>query len=165
MKVVLIGFMGSGKSTVARELASLLEVGVLDMDAVLEEDLKMTTADFFKEEGEENFRRYETGLAKQLAVESNAVIATGGGVVESSEAMQPLCENASVIYLYIDFQTSVGRVGDTDRPLMKDKDAALVLFNTRQKLYQKYATITIDARIKTPEQLAIEIYQQIGVES
>ncbi|MBP6880909.1 shikimate kinase [Candidatus Saccharibacteria bacterium] len=163
MKIVLTGFMGSGKSTVARELADLLEVGVLDMDAVLEEDLKMTTADFFKEEGEENFRRYEIGLAKQLAIESNAVIATGGGVVESAEAMVPLCENAAVVYLYIDFQTSVARVGDTNRPLMKDKDAASVLFNNRQALYQQYATITIDARVKTPEQIAIEIYQRLGV--
>ena len=165
MKIVLIGFMGSGKTTVARELANLLQVGVLDMDAVLEEDQKMTTADFFKEEGEENFRRYETSLAKQLAIESNAVIATGGGVVESAEAMIPLCKNAVVVYLYIDFDTSVARIGNTDRPLMKDKNAALIRFNNRQALYEQYATITIDARINLPEQIAAEIYQQLGTES
>ena len=164
MKIVLIGFMGSGKSIVARELADLLQIGVLDMDAVLEEDRKITTADFFKQEGEENFRRYETGLAKQLAVESNAVIATGGGVIETTEAMIALSENATVVYLYIDFETSVARVGDTDRPLMKDKDAALIRFKNRQSLYQQYATITIDARVKSPGEIAREIYLQLGVE-
>ena len=163
MKIVLIGFMGSGKSTVARELANLLHVGVLDMDSVLEEDRKMTTADFFKEEGEENFRRYETGLAKQLSLESNAVIATGGGVVESAEAMIPLCENGVVVYLYIDFETSVARVGNTDRPLMQDKQAAVKRFNSRQALYEQYATTTIDARLKSPELLAEEIYEKLGI--
>ena len=81
--IVLIGFMGSGKSTIGKALAQRLNYSFIDSDVLIEDRIKMPISDYFKHYGEEKFRILEEEIISQIALTSEAVIATGGGVVKN----------------------------------------------------------------------------------
>ena len=159
-KVVLIGFMGAGKTETGKLLADFLGVGLIDMDLLAEQEFKMSVADIFREKGEYTFRSYEEGLAKLLHSESNAVISTGGGIVESIDGMAALKQNSFTVYLRCDFETSFSRANGSNRPLLEDKETGRKLYEKRQAMYQQYADFTIDTDHKTPHEVASEIYHK-----
>lgn len=157
MAKVLIGFMGSGKSTVAR----LLDKNFVDMDALLTEELGMPLVDFFASHGEAAFRKRESQLLREL-LSTDQVISTGGGIVVSEVNRQLLADNDQTIFLRADFDTLYDRIAadkENQRPLFisKSKEDFNALFDSRQAWYKEVASQIIDVAGKSPQQIIEEI--------
>jgi shikimate kinase len=103
--IIITGFMGSGKSIVAEELARKLRMEFIDMDRIIEERQGTSTADIFARYGEKYFRAQENKLVKELSQKENIVIATGGGTLLSSDNTRILSQRGQIICLYADSQT------------------------------------------------------------
>ena len=157
MAKVLLGFMGAGKSTIARGL----DPDFVDMDAMLEERLMMSIARFFEEKGEAAFRQVESEVLADL-LKTDLVISTGGGVVVSSRNRELLKENADNIYLKADFETLYQRIAsdkENQRPLFlnNSKEALAAIFNERQAWYEEVASRVVDVARLSPEEIIEEL--------
>lgn len=153
MAKVLIGFMGSGKSTIAKKL----DPHYVDMDTVITDRIGMPIAQFFKEQGEPAFRAIESQVLAEL-LQQEIVLSTGGGVVLSEQNRQLLAQNQPNIYLKADFETLYQRIAaDTanDRPVFEQNSKADLekIFDSRQELYEEVATQTIDVANLSPEEI------------
>lgn len=149
--------MGAGKSTVSR----LLDPDFIDMDDVITEKIGMPIADFFEQEGEEAFRRLESETLANLA-DSQLVLSTGGGVVESMRNREILAQNGDTIYLKADFDTLYKRIEQDKnhlRPLFlnNSRQEFKKIFDRRQAFYEEAANRVIDVSKKTPEQIIEEL--------
>lgn len=122
--IILIGYMGSGKSTVGRKAAKAVEYSFLDTDALIEQEEEMTIAQLFEEKGEAYFREKETETIRQLLTEPKGkIIATGGGLPMREGNAGLLKELGTVIYLKAETDTLLKRLtGDTARPLLQKGD-------------------------------------------
>lgn len=164
MRILLIGFMGAGKSVVGRILARLLGYRFIDLDARIEASLGMRVMDIFRSHGEAYFRLKEAEALKAVLKEQGVVIACGGGVVMSPLAQALILGLPYVVYLETDFASLEKRLKrDTKRPLWKDKAHALELFNRRVPLYRALATHIVKTDGKSPEEVALEIAESIGL--
>lgn len=139
--IVLIGMPSSGKSTVGRALAELLDREFVDSDALLVERLGMPIADFFAQKGEAAFRAQEKEVIAELAKKSSLVIATGGGVILDSENVTHLKQNSCLIFLD---RSPEKLIATADRPLARDREALVALYNRRIGLYRLAADVRID---------------------
>lgn len=156
-RVVLVGFMGSGKSTVAPRLAELLGWAHLDMDPEIERRTGLTVAEIFRERGEPAFRREERALAAQLVERDRLVVAAGGGAFAQPETRALLRQDAATVWLRCDLDTVLARIpGDGSRPLAGSRETIAALFATREPSY-RLADWTFDAARHPPEALAREI--------
>lgn len=154
----LVGFMGSGKTTIGVELAKRLNIQVVDTDQYIEKQTERTIADIFAEEGEEKFRRLETVILKQLPT-NDFLITTGGGLFIKEENRSWMKENGTVIYLHCDIDEIWARLQDDDtRPLLQHQnfEKAKQLYEWRQPFY-KEAHVTIDTTNKPINQICDEI--------
>ncbi len=158
-KIVLIGFMGSGKTLVAPKIAEALGWQVVDMDAeIVEKSPYNTINEIFEHEGEMGFRSCEAECAQDLAESSEVVIATGGGVVTLPENIHYLKQNGLVVWLETALETVKARIGqDSERPLLKLHPDLEKLYADRQRLYTQYA----DCRIKTDGKTPLNVTQEI----
>lgn len=143
MAIVLIGFMGAGKSTVARELAQALDGEPHDSDALLEAQLGHPLAEEFERNGEAAFRAREEALVCELLARAgeDAVVALGGGSVLSERVREALRAHTTVL-LDVDAPTAWERVrdgGGDERPLARDRDAFFALHREREALYADLA--------------------------
>lgn len=157
MARIIIGFMGSGKSTIS----SLLDKDYIDMDALITERIGMSIADFFEKEGEAKFREIESQVLAEL-VDSHHVISTGGGVVINPINREILAKNPETIYLKADFETLYDRIKNDSqnvRPLFvnNSKEAFKAIFDGRRDMYESAATRIIEVTGKTPEEIVEEI--------
>ena len=156
MSVILIGFMGAGKSTVAR----ILSPDYIDLDQTIENQIQMSIADFFRLFGQEDFRQIENEVLK-ASLDMDFVIATGGGIVENPLNLSLLQAQKAVVYLKADFETLWDRIQadkDNVRPLAQNgRAAAEALFEKRQALYEQVADIVVESAGKSPEEIALEI--------
>lgn len=152
MKLVLIGMMGSGKSTIGKALASAIDANFLDMDDMIEIREKKTISKIFETKGEPYFRTLEHLMAKELETASDVVIATGGGVVIQPDTMAALQHNAMVVYLDIPVASITKRIeGDTTRPLLQQtsiQEKLEQVYSDRKDLYKHYADVilTVDGK-------------------
>ena len=157
MAKVLLGFMGAGKSTIARNLAP----DFVDMDTLLEERLGMSIARFFEEEGEVAFRQLEEEVLADL-LKTDKVISTGGGIVISPRNRALLKQNPDNIYLKADFETLYQRISadkDNQRPLFlnNSKEDLAAIFNERQIWYEEVASQIVDVSRLSPEEIIEEL--------
>ncbi|WP_053219221.1 shikimate kinase [Virgibacillus senegalensis] len=158
--VYLIGFMGSGKTSISQLLAEKLMVQGLDTDREIEQKARQTIPEIFEQQGEAAFREQETAILTNMPV-SDAVIATGGGIVESSWNRNWLKENVYVVYLHASFEEIDRRLGvDPSRPLWNKHDKS-ALYEHRLEKYRQTAHSIVKTDGKSPEQVAEEIYQLI----
>ena len=137
--IVITGFMGTGKSVVAKELARKLKMEFIDMDRIIEERQGTSIADIFTRYGEKYFRAQENKLVKELSQKENIVIATGGGTLLSSDNARILSQRGQIICLYADSQTIYNRVKrKNNRPLLNGEnilDKINHLMKERKKIY------------------------------
>jgi shikimate kinase len=118
----LIGFMGSGKSTVGKKLASLLEWSFIDLDNKIEEKTGRTISELFSEYGEESFRKIESEVLRSLKYQTNTVISTGGGTPCFENNIDFMNETGLTMYLKLNPMQLKGRLSESkgERPLIKD---------------------------------------------
>jgi len=157
MAKVLLGFMGAGKSTIARNLAP----DFVDMDTMLEERLGMSIARFFEEKGEAVFRQVEEEVLADL-LKTDKVISTGGGIVISPRNRDLLKQNPENIYLKADFETLYQRISadkDNQRPLFlnNSKEDLATIFDERQIWYEEVASQIVDVSRLSPEEIIEEL--------
>lgn len=154
--IFLIGFMGSGKSTIAKMVSEKTKYPYIEMDQAIEEAEGMKIRDMFASKGEQYFRDKETEFLRHLKDE--VVLSTGGGVILREEN-RVLLQEGTVVYLKAEWETIVERLtGDTDRPLWKGEDSEKKKrFDERLSLYEQAADVVIDVDQKTPEEIAEEV--------
>ena len=157
MAKVLLGFMGSGKTTIARKLDS----DFVDMDALLVDRLGMPIARFFEEKGEAAFRQLEEEVLADL-LKTDKVISTGGGIVISPRNRALLKQNPDNIYLKADFETLYQRISadkDNQRPLFlkNSKEGLAAIFNERQVWYEEVASQIVDVSSLNPDEIIEEL--------
>ena len=139
--VVLVGFMGAGKTTFGREAAGRLGREFLDLDRAIEERAGKAIPELFAERGEAEFRRVEEHAARvALASPEPLVIALGGGAVTSAET-RALLEEAFVVLVEIDLDAAWERVKRSKRPLARDETEFRRLYDTRAPLYREVADV------------------------
>ena len=154
--IALIGFMGAGKTSVARELSRYCghRLTFIDTDAEIEKNACMPVSQIFSQLGEEAFRAFEREFCRTLPLTSaeNSVIATGGGIVENTDNVRILRQHATLIYLRASPERILQNLdADTSRPLLQvqDKLATITaLLSRREPLYRAAAHFIIDTEKK-----------------
>jgi len=162
--IILIGFMGSGKTEVGRRLAERLGYRFVDTDSIIEDKTGKSINEIFNEEGEPYFRKLEKEVIRDLRCVQQYVISTGGGLGANRENLQILKSVGLVIWLKVSPHKVLERVGtQTHRPLLnvKDQRAAIEeLLSLREPIY-KEADLIIDTDNLTPEEVVDRILAYI----
>ena len=164
--IILIGFMGVGKGTVARALVKKSGMFAIDTDDLIESMENRKIKKIFEEEGEPYFRALEkkTALWLENSVK-NTIISTGGGFYKQEN----IKKIGKVVYLKSSFQGILDRINNSPnaesklkkRPLLKNMEEALKLYNSRAKEYEKVAKIIVDVENKDAEDIVKEILGKI----
>ena len=161
-RIVLIGVMGSGKTTVGQKVAARLNWRVIDLDREIEAHTGMSVAQIFERQGESTFRRLEQRLTGQLLSEHNLVFTPGGGWVTHLAAAQ-IPANTAIFWLRVSPEVAVQRVADTQaRPLLAGDplQRARELADQRKETYATMgAPIETDGR--TPDEVAADIVEAV----
>ncbi len=157
--VILIGFMGTGKTSTGKMLAQKLGCAFVDMDAKIEEEAGLTIPEIFERFGEAHFRKLEHELALRLGGRRNAVISTGGGTVKNPANMEALKAGGTVVCLKADIDTVLERTSSRGtRPVLDKEDkgnrrqAVAKLLAEREELY-KVADFAVDTSELSPLQV------------
>ena len=164
--IVLIGFMGCGKSTVGIKLSYRLRRIVEDTDKLIEKKAGKSISDIFKEEGEACFRQMETECLKELLnAKDEKILATGGGLPMREENHALLKQLGCVLYLRISPECVYERLkNDTSRPLLQCEDPLeqiRSLLDKRAPVYEEAADLVVDVDGKDMEQIIAEIVQKL----
>lgn len=164
--VFLIGFMGAGKSTVAKLVAARIGRPLVDLDCLVEATDGRTVARIFAEVGEEGFRQRESAALLSLSDAPPSVVACGGGVVTRDENRRALRTMGLVVYLRVTVQEMLARVGDDPtRPLLASGGgvlAATTLLDARESLYSAVSDAVVDTVGRTPEEIADDVVAFLG---
>lgn len=163
--IVLIGFMGAGKSTVARTLSELRGYRVLEMDAMIEEREGMTIPEIFRTRGEAYFRDAETKLLRELEASDGTVVSCGGGTPLRPENLAPMHAIGPVVWLEASPETVLERVReDHSRPLLENnKNAAFIaqMLEGRRPKYEAAADLRITTDGKTAREICRELLEKL----
>lgn len=163
--IVLIGFMGTGKTTLANYMGERFAMDVVEMDKEIEKRLGMSVADIFSTYGEEHFRQLETELLEELQAREHIVLSCGGGVVLREENVEKLKKYGKVILLTASPEEILKRVQENEeRPLLKEKknkEWICKMLEERAEKYEKAADVTVHTDEKTILQICEEMIQKL----
>ena len=150
LRVVLVGFMGSGKSTVGRLVAEALGWEFLDMDTAVEARTGRSVAAIFEEDGERAFREEERRVADEVRGRERVVVAAGGGAFADVATRELLCERAVSVWLRCDLETALARIpADGSRPLARNRGIMQGLLAQREASYAE-ADLVVDSGAGDP---------------
>ena len=162
--IVLVGFMGTGKTVVAKALALSMGKRYVSVDELIEEREERSIKDIFEKDGEAYFRRIEKEIVKEVSGLEDLVLDPGGGVVLDGDNMRNLKENGTVICLWAEPEVIRERTsGSSERPLLnvKDPEARIrEMLDERRPFYEK-ADMHIDTTELTVEETVSEIKKRI----
>lgn len=157
--IVLIGMMGTGKSTIGALLASQLGYRLVDLDRMIVEEAGCSIPVIFEQKGEGYFRDLETSVLDKVLTENQIVLATGGGAVLREKNCRLMLENSWVVALSATADEILDRVGeDVNRPLLAGgaKERILALLEERKHAYS-FAHVTVDTSGKSKDSVLAEI--------
>jgi shikimate kinase len=161
--IALIGFMGCGKSSVGRLVASLLDFEFVDTDDLIETSAGCTISDIFDQSGEAAFRELEASTVQKLAARQRTVIATGGGLGANPDNLNALKSHALVVCLWASPSVIWSRVkNQSHRPLLKNEDPMArikELLNARKPIY-KQADVLINSGLRPLREVAQQVVHQ-----
>ena len=161
--IVLTGFMGCGKTTVGKFLASKIGYKVFDTDIFIENKTGLTVSNIFKIYGENHFRTLEKICIKNLSFFSQIIISTGGGSILDNDNEKNLKRNGKIFFLDASLPTIISRLkSDFSRPLLKNKDFEKKLFYKRKNIYLSTADFIVDAN-RSIEQICKDIISKIKI--
>lgn len=164
--IYLIGFMGSGKSTVSRRLNRLMQVKELDMDAEIVRENNMTIKDMFEQFGEQYFRDKETEMLQKIADSSPVIVSCGGGTVLRRENVEIMKKSGVIVLLTASPKTIYLRVRHSrNRPILNghmNVEYIASLMEKRRAVYEAACDICVPTDDKCPEQIAEEILELSG---
>ena len=165
-RVILIGPMGSGKTTIGAILASKLGLNFRDTDQIIELNEKRSISDIFLEDGEESFRVLEKGVLREELLTDDTVLSLGGGAPISIDAQSALRAVASyVVFLDISLASVSGRIGfNRDRPLLltNPRGQWQTLMEARRPIYESIADISIQVDGLSEDEIVSKIMQGMG---
>ncbi|MCF7907761.1 MAG: shikimate kinase [Candidatus Omnitrophica bacterium] len=160
--IYIVGFMGTGKTTVASFLAKKLNRGFVDMDVAIEEDQGKSITNIFADSGEAHFRRLEQELLRELSAKSDLVISCGGGLICNEDNLGILKESGVVVSLSAKASTIHERTKHKiHRPLLNTKDPLAVIERllVARKPYYEQADYTVDTDKLDPEGVVYKIIE------
>lgn len=164
--IVLIGFMGAGKSTVSEYLSRKYNMDTVEMDQIIAEREKMSISDIFSVHGEEYFRDLETKLLIEMQAKTNTVISCGGGVPMRERNVKEMKKNGCVVLLTATPETILERVKDNhDRPLLEgNKTVSYIseLMEKRREKYEAAADLIIETDEKSTQEICEELVQKMA---
>ena len=157
--VFFVGFMGAGKTTIARRLARMVRLSCVDLDAFIERREGMTCAEIFAASGEDGFRYIETDVLEHFAYETDPMIVScGGGIIKRPRNREILKRAGFVIYLQVSADEAAVRIGDaSSRPMFKNIEVARKTNEERKPLYLEVA----DAWVKTSKKSVWQITNEV----
>lgn len=159
--IILIGFMGSGKTTVAQKLSKKFELGFIDMDIEIVKEAGLSIREMFETEGESYFRDLETNYLEKLQGKKNKVISTGGGIILKEENIKLLHHIGTTVFLQADVPHIMKNIeGDEKRPLLQGgnvKKTVIELLEQREPMYLSAANVIIQTSGKDIESIVNEI--------
>lgn len=168
MNIILSGFMGSGKTTLAKLLAEKLDMKYVDIDEYIQEKSSLKISQIFDLYGEGKFRELETEAAKEIGQKDNYIIATGGGTLLNSENVNSLKSNGTIVFLDVTVDTVLRRLSnDTSRPLLNSsnkENAVSVLLQGRLPIYKASADISFDANSDDTEKKANDLIKLLNIQ-
>lgn len=168
MRIILIGFMGVGKTTIGKIIAKKLKLNFVDMDNYIEKREGKSISKIFEEYGEQHFRELEGKSLKHLIKSDNIVISTGGGIVTTKENSEILKKEKIVIFLDGNTQTILNHLSKEidKRPLLSNSNNVEYtisnLLNERYEKYNSICDIKIDINEKNIEEVVSQILVNIG---
>ncbi|HKP92425.1 MAG TPA: shikimate kinase [Chthoniobacterales bacterium] len=164
--IVLIGFMGAGKSSIGRALARMTGLPRFDTDELIARRFALTIPEIFEKHGEKKFREAETETLHDLAGKETGIIVTGGGIILSSENRQLVRGLGKVVHLAADEETLFERISRrSTRPLLQTENprrTAANLLRVRLPLYREVADLEVDTSLLRHEEVASRILELIG---
>ena len=161
--IVLIGFMGAGKTTISDYMSTMFDMRLVEMDQEISERQEMSIPDIFATYGEEYFRNLETELLKELQTGKNCIISCGGGVALREENVVEMKKNGRVVLLTASPETIYERVKDSnDRPLLKGNNNVEFIADLMEKRREKYEAAA-DVVIQTDNKTILEICEELIV--
>ena len=159
--IVLVGFMGAGKTTVGHLLSECLGLPFVDSDVVIEQRAGSSIRQFFAEHGEPAFRELESRVICELIDGSEAVLALGGGAAGHPDTVARL-KSAQVIYLQVTYEEAMLRVaGDQYRPMLS-RPGLEDLYQHRLSVYDTVATLTVATDGRRPEAVSQDVIAQLA---
>ena len=163
--IFLIGFMGAGKSTIAKALCKELQMQLVEMDARIVEEQGMSINDIFAQYGEDHFRDIESQLILTLGEEGNTIVSCGGGVVVRPQNIEFMKKGGKVVFLSATPETIYERVKNSaDRPILNghmNVEYIAELMEKRRALYEAAADIKIETDGKSRSVICKEIMERL----
>ena len=159
--IVLVGFMGAGKTTVGQLLAARLGLPFADADAVIEAHTGTAVQRIFAEQGEPAFRALEQQTIASLLAGPRLVLALGGGAAEHEQTRRVLRAAEHTIYLHVPYEAALDRVGgDHGRPMLRRPNLPDI-YRSRLVGYEEVATLTISTEGRSPEHVCADIVEHL----